>query len=289
MTKEARLNVQGLARQDAGLMSCILPEPDSVFISVDMSAGEPSVITHLTGDKMYKFACFDGIGKVPFYKNGILHIDDVYLMTASVVPIFAEDMRKAFGESYDGRSFSEQWLKDPEVIKSRLKKIRKNIKWMCLGFGYNLGPKKLKQQAYDQGFSMTEEDCLSTYKAYWNLFKGIKEYKNFISSAMEDRGWLENPFGFRFSCQPHNAFNYLIQSSVSSILNWFTSEIMERAEYAKFITIIHDELIVEVPVDKVDEFYITKEEVAREINESLKWNVDLRFGFAKGSNMYEAK
>lgn len=289
MTKEARLNVQGLARQDSGLMSCMVPDPGHVFISIDMTAGEPSVTTHLTKDKMYHYANFGGIGKAPFYKNGVLHIDDIYLMYASVAPIFAEEVRKAFDEKYDGRTFSEQWLKDPEVIKNRLKKIRKKSKVYALGFAYGLGSKKLVTQAFDQGDILSQEQAAQSYKAYWQLFKGIKEYQNILSQAMEERGWLENPFGFRYTCPPHTAFNYMIQSSVSSILNWFTSELMERAPYAQFVTIIHDELIAQVPIDKVDNYCKVKDEVVQDINAQLKWTVDLRFGFAVGNNMYEAK
>lgn len=289
MAREARLNVQGLARQDKGLMTCMIPDDSLVFVSIDMTAGEPSVTTHLTKDKMYRYACFDGIGKAPFYKNGILHIDDIYLMYASVAPIFAEEVRKAFDEKYDGLTFAEQWIKDSERIKARLKRVRKNSKWQALGFAYGLGPKKLKTQAYDQGFTMEDDQCLACYKAYWQLFKGIKTYKGILSQAMEERGWLENPFGFRYTCPPHTAFNYMIQSSVSSILNWFTSELMERASYAQFVTIIHDELIAQVPIDKVEQFCTLKEEVANDINKSLRWSVELRFGFAVGENMYEAK
>lgn len=289
MGREARLNVQGLARQDAGLMSTMLPDPGHVFVSIDMTAGEPSVTTHLTRDKMYRYVCFDGIGKAPFYKNGILMIDDIYLSYASVAPIFSAEVRKAFEEKYDGFTFAEQWIKDPERIKARLKRVRKNAKWQALGFAYGLGPKKLKVQAYDQGFVMDDDQCLACYKAYWQLFKGIKEYQNILTQAMEERGWLENPFGFRYTCPPHTAFNYQIQSSVSSILNWFTSELMERAPYAQFVTIIHDELIAQVPVDKTDDYFKVKEEVVRDINNQLKWTVDLRFGFAVGNNLYEAK
>jgi hypothetical protein len=289
MAREAKLNVQGLARQDKGLMSCMVPDSDRIFISIDMTAGEPSVTTHLTKDKMYRYANFDGIGKKPYYKQGVLMIDDIYLMYASVAPIFQEEVSKAFKESYPAGDFGTQWLKDPEVIKTRLKRVRKNAKWQALGFAYGLGPKKLKVQAYDNGFRMDDDQCLACYKAYWMLFKGIKEYQKVLSRAMEERGWLQNPFGFRYTCQPHTAFNYMIQSSVSSILNWFTSELFDRAPYAKFVTIIHDEVLCEVPVTKVEEFERLKEQVAADINAELNWTVDLRFGFAVGKNLYEAK
>lgn len=289
MVREARLNVQGLARTDKGLMSCITADEGMVFVSIDQTAGEPSVTTHLTRDKMYRYANFDGIDKEPYYKHGVLMIDDIYLMYASVAPIFVDEVQKAFKESYPEGSFGRQWLKDPEIIKTRLKRVRKNAKWQALGFAYGLGPKKLKIQAYDNGFRMDDDQCLACYKAYWMLFKGIKDYQTLLSNAMEERGWLENPFGFRYTCQPHTAFNYMIQSSVSSILNWFTSELLDRAPYAKFITIIHDELLAQVPINKTDEFFKVKEEVVRDINLQLKWTVDLRFGFAVGNNFYEAK
>jgi hypothetical protein len=267
----------------------MVPDEGMVFISIDQTAGEPSVTTHLTKDKMYRYANFDGIGKKPYYKQGVLMIDDIYLMYASVAPIFQEEVSKAFKESYPAGDFGTQWLKDPEVIKTRLKRVRKNAKWQALGFAYGLGPKKLKVQAYDNGFRMDDDQCLACYKAYWMLFKGIKEYQKVLSRAMEERGWLQNPFGFRYTCQPHTAFNYMIQSSVSSILNWFTSELFDRAPYAKFVTIIHDEVLCEVPVTKVEEFERLKEQVAADINAELNWTVDLRFGFAVGKNLYEAK
>lgn len=159
----------------------------------------------------------------------------------------------------------------------------------CLGFAYGLGPKKLKVQAYDNGFRMDDDQCLACYKAYWMLFKGIKDYQSLLSNAMEERGWLENPFGFRYTCQPHTAFNYMIQSSVSSILNWFTSELMERAPYAQFVTIIHDELVAAVSESRIEDYAKAKESVVQDINNRLGWSIDLRFGFAVGKNFYEAK
>ena len=42
MAREKRLNIQGLARREKGLMSALVPKEGHVFVSIDLSAGEPT-------------------------------------------------------------------------------------------------------------------------------------------------------------------------------------------------------------------------------------------------------
>lgn len=284
-----KLNIQGLSRKSIGLMSCILPDPGCVLISSDASAGEPSIITNFSKDKNYHDAAF-GTGIAPYYdETGTLKIDDIYLTVASISPIGKDAIRTAFNKSYDGLSFSEQWMKDPEIIKKDLKDIRQFSKINCLGIGYGMGPRKMVISAYEKGYILSFEDAKTFYKAYWNLFKGVRNLSDYLSARMEKDGFIINPFGFRLQCEGRKAFNYFTQSTLSSIFHIYMREIFETASYAQFITLIHDELIIQIPENKVEDFRQVINKVTDTINQNLNWSINLRFGFAIGKNLYEAK
>lgn len=127
------LNSQGLSRKDSGLMNCILPEPGNTVVSVDLSAGEPSVTSHFTQDENYRYACFDGIGKSPQIRGGVLFIDDLYLMVASISPIGQKVIEGAYKSvAWAAGDFKAQWAADPEVVKKELKSTRQFHKMACL-------------------------------------------------------------------------------------------------------------------------------------------------------------
>lgn len=129
----AKLNPQGLARGDKGLMSSMIPPPGHVFVSVDLAAGEPSVSAHYSQDKNYYDACFGMVGKEPYYDGDLLRCDDIYIMTMSRSPIGKHKVRALFEGGVNGVPFVEQWMLDKEVIqKKALKKERALHKAMCL-------------------------------------------------------------------------------------------------------------------------------------------------------------
>jgi len=69
--KPKKLNVQGLARKEPLLLKCILPDTGNVLVSIDLSAGEPTVTSEFSRDKNYIYATFEGVGKTPFYKDDL--------------------------------------------------------------------------------------------------------------------------------------------------------------------------------------------------------------------------
>jgi len=286
----ARLNVQGLARRDKLLMGCIRPAEGHDCVSIDLSAGEPTVCTHFSKDPVYRYCTFDGIGKAPFYRNGYLWIDDIYLTTASINPLHAAAVKDAFENGvYEAGTFAQQWLKDPEVIKTALKAIRQFNKMAQLGFSYGMGPKKFVKQARDAGYTIPLADAQTLYKAYWKLFAGVKSFIDRCSKQVERDTYLVNPFGYRLKCDPHKAFNAYIQSSVSGIMHVFLKFLAEEAPYMILLTVIHDEIVAECPIDRVEEFRQAKERAEDRLNDALKWNVKVRTGFVTGKNWFEAK
>lgn len=285
----ARLNVQGLARKDQGLLSCIVPDPGWVTVSIDLAAGEPSVTSHFTQDRNYRYACFDGVGKRPEYQNNVLMIDDIYLMTMSVSPIGRDKMREAYEKPWPGGSFADQWMADAEHVKSALKKDRQVHKILALGLSYGMGAKKMSKQMYDAGFDLSLRDAKAFFYAYWELFSGVRRFADKLTAIVEQDKAIVNPFGYRLTPDPRKAFNAFIQSSVSGIMHVFTAKLMAAAPYSRFITCIHDELLVDVPADRVEEFRRHKDQATDSLNEDLKWTVNIRTGFAVGTNWYEAK
>ncbi len=284
------VNVQALSRRDHGLMSRLLPDPGFVFVGSDMSAGEPTIITEFTKDQNYKYFCFDGVGKRPFYDGNLMKIDDIYLAYASVCPMFAADMKTAFDTGWEGLSFADWWMKDPEYVKGKLKKIRKNAKWILLGLGYGLGAKSLYPKALEAGLKVTMKDCKGAFDIYWWLFSDIKAYADRLEKHTKKVGWFENPFGYRFApTEYRKCFNGMIQSSVSGLFHWYGILMKEINPFALYVTTIHDENIYMCPEDKVEDFAKGLKRLTEHINSELKWSVDLRFGIVTGKNLYECK
>jgi len=287
---QARLNVQGMARRDPLLMTCLGPDPGFITCSSDAASGEPSVIAHFSHDPVYKYACFDGIGKAPYYKDAVLVIDDIYLMGASISPVGASIVRDAFNKKWPAGSFQDQWLQDSEVIKSALKKCRQLHKAAILGFSYGMGHRKCARTLYEQGYLISEEDAKKFKFAYWDLMSGVARFSKRLANMSEREGYIINPFGYRIVPEsPHKAFNAYIQSSVSGLLNVYLVKLLAAAPYAQFVTIIHDELLLDIPIIYKEEFKLAKERAVKSLNEDLKWSVDLRFGLVYGSDWYTAK
>ncbi len=205
------------------------------------------------------------------------------------MPLFAQ-----FSETrlnvYNNLSFAEQWVVDPEPCKDALKKVRKNAKWICLAFGYGLGPKGLYNKAIEAGLKVTPRLCKESYTAYWELFNGIKAYCRQLEAHVESEGWFENPFGYRFApTESRKAFNGMVQSSVSGLFNWYSDLMALEFPQAIYLVTIHDENIYACPRELVGDFRKALERVTKTINEQLQWTVDMRFGFAVGKDMYDAK
>ena len=285
------LNVQGMARRDRGLMGAMVAEENEVFVGIDFGAGEPTVTTHYTRDPYYAYATVDGTGKPPHYSNGVLMIDDIYLMYASISPVGKDAVREAFNRRYDGKTFIEQWQADSELIKAYLKPTRQLHKAICLGLGYSMGPKKLQKTLFESGNDLTMLQCRDAFKAYWKLFNGLRGFIEKRKQLFDDNaGVIVNEFGFRMTQDSnHKAFNSFIQSTVTCLLNIFIEHLCKEAPYAKFITVIHDEVIVSIPVSKIGDFENAKEHATVLLNQDIRWRVPVRTGFVTGKDLYECK
>ena len=281
------LNVQAMARKEPLLMAGIVADEGCVFVSVDLSAGEPTVTTELSKDIYYKAAVFDMVGKAPYYdNNGVLMIDDIYIMAASVSP-FAKDEIRGLFESLD---FANLWLTDPDKIKKHPAVKRNLHKILVLGIGYGMGAGKMVESAFKAGEKIGLHAARKFIKEYWNLFFGVKALSNRLAAEYEERGYLINIFGYHlYPSSGHKAFNYMIQSTVSGIINTLSYKFFTICKKAEFVTVIHDEIIFQVPEKDEMECKALFDRAVDSLNEDLGWEVKIRCGWKTGRNFYEAK
>jgi hypothetical protein len=284
------LNIQALARRDKGFMSCLLPDEGYTLVSTDGCACEPTCTAEMSGDENYKKATLNMVGQAPYYDDSGLVIDDLYLYVASRSPLGAKLVKAAWDKDWSGKTFSQQWLEDSEVIKAFLKPTRAFHKTLTLATGYGAGPRKLATYARDCGFSLQDEEARSFWRSYWVMFPRVKELFDRMAREIKSKGYFVNPFGFRISTRdPHKAGNYLIQSSASGLLSLYALLLFEAAPWARYLVTVHDEIILQCPLDRLDELRQIKSEVEGRVNAMINWSVQVRFGFVNGSNMYEAK
>lgn len=290
------LNVQGLARRDKRLMGAMVADPDHTLVSIDLSAGEPTIITHFTNDYYYRQATFGMVGKAPYYDEaGVLLIDDIYLMGMSVSPLGKTKLRSVFSETFttprgESLTASEQWVRDPDVVKVRLKNERAFHKVLILGIGYEMGPKKMVQAALQAGHILGIKDAKAFHQAYWDLFKNVRTFGRMKQIQFERDGVLINPFGFRLlPDKPHKCLNYFIQSSINGVMNILCGKYFVIYPAAKLLTIIHDEILINVPTAALETARTEFDRCVDSLNEDLGWSVKIRCGWKEGKDLYEAK
>lgn len=293
MKGQGGLNVQGMARKEPRLMKGIVADPGKVFVSVDLAAGEPSITAHFSKDPYYKSAILDMSDRKPFYDaSGVLNIDDIYLMGMSVSPMGREKLHFLFeNEKFNGLSFAEAWLKDPESIKKgTLAKDRAFHKILILGIGYSMGPKKMVLAAFNADYSLAFKDAKLFFKNYWKLFSRVRAFADKLESLYVKQGYLVNPFGYRLvPDKSYKAFNYFIQSSVSGLISVLCVKFFSTCPLAEFVTVIHDEIIFQIPENKEEECRKLFQQALDSLNEDLKWDISIKTGWKTGKNLYDAK
>ena len=282
-----------MSRRDEGLMRCFVPEEGYTAVSCDLSAGEPTATSHFSQDKNYLNASFNMVGKDPYYDNqGVLQIDDIYLMVASQSPLAKKIMSDLFSATFDDNmSFPEQWLKNADVIKKNKDVNRPLHKGLTLGLGYSMGPKKLVDTAFNSGHVITLATAREFFNAYWKLFADVKKLGERLEAEYLKNGYLINPFGYKLTPDPsYKSLNYFIQSIVSGIMHVLCREFFHnRAPWCNFITVIHDEVVFDCPTDRLEEAKKLMRESQDALNEQLGWTVKVRVGWESGADWYEAK
>ena len=283
-----KVNLPALARRDIPFMESWEADPGKVFISSDFTSLEPSLTAHFSKDPNYRYATYDGIGKEPFInEHGVLMIDDIYLMVASKSPGIMEPVKEFFSDP----EHCKLWVKDSDECKAHklLKKPRKLAKPQCLGFGYGIGPKRFVKQCYDAGIPMGLSQAKLMYKAYWDLFPGIRQLTKVLEASFKKHGFFENPFGYRLTTDPHKAYNAFIQSSASGVVDITVMKFFEELPEADFITLVHDEFIYQIDEKLVKKAKAVTDKCIVSLNRDLNWSIPMRIDFTVAKTFADIK
>lgn len=281
-----RLNPQGLSRREPLLMNCIIPDPGYVVVSVDLSAGEPTVVSHYSGDRLYTAANFGLVGKKPYWENGILMISDQYFMTASASTLGVETIKRMWDAGLE-----ERWVMDDEGVKKEHKKTRDFFKVKSLAMLYEMGPDELVMHAARNRFEMSKQDAKAFKRLFWyELFPDVKKTRDYFIGKYKRDGQLVNDFGYRLLPDAdYKAFNAWIQSTVSGLVKGLTLKFFHLAPYARYNCVLHDELLFQVPVDRVEDAKKAMDAAVESLNDDLGWRVKIRTGWVTGNTYFEAK
>ncbi len=307
--KRGGANLPALSRKDKSFMGCFLPDPGCAFISQDVIALEPTITAELSGDKRYLYATYNGIGKRPYYDDdGWLMIDDIYLMSASRFPstknvlwqIFHTGKFSKVNKDWqykiggEGESFADVWLRLSDVEKDGIKDalkgpVRNFAKVACLGIGYGMGARKFRTTSEEAGTPIDHATAKGTINAYWDGYSGLKALRDTLSWTVKREGAIVNPFGYRCTPEDYKAFNAYIQSSASGVLDVFILKLFSEAPWLKFVALIHDEVIYQCPLDRVEEARQVALQCEKSLNDDLGWSVPIRIGFKLANTFAEIK
>ncbi|MEG2038549.1 MAG: DNA polymerase I, partial [Oscillospiraceae bacterium] len=176
--------------------------------------------------------------------------------------------------------------------------MRSKAKAVNFGIVYGIGAFSLSQ---DIGVTVKEAD--NYIKGYLNTYPGVKQYMADIIAFAKENGYVTTLFNRRrylpeISATNKNmqafgqrvAMNTPIQGTAADIIKIAMVRVYNRLEReglkSKLILQIHDELIIEAPLDEVD---IAAKLVREEMQTAIDLSVHLDVDIGSGKSWYDAK
>lgn len=202
-------------------------------------------------------------------RNGYkLITKDLSAIEPSLVAFYSEEARlvKLMQDEGDFHGlnavalFQENW--EPHTIKKEHKAERDAAKEVGLAVLYGAGAFRVQSCVMKRGWAWGEERCRAAVKALRAAWPQVTEFKRMLDAVAESEP-LENLFGRKRSFQHEpdeiymQAFNSQIQGSASDLLlhsaHRAMKEFRRRALDAHLLLTVHDEVVFEVPADRVEE------------------------------------
>ena len=233
-----------------------VPEEGHRFISADYSQIELRVLAHLSGD--------------PVFVNAFQRGGDIHRETAA----------RIFGVT-------------PEAVTPAMRDRAKTINF---GILYGQGPASLSRQL---GISRGEaEDFI---ESYFERFAGVRDYLETMKDTAREKGYVETLLGRRRyipEIRSRNpgvrgfgerlATNSPIQGTAADLIKLAMIRLHERFGDGpvRMLLQVHDELLFEVPEDRVEE---ASEVVREEMEGAIELSVPLRVDLGSGESWYASK
>ena len=208
-----------------------------------------------------------------------------------------ESMRSAFINDEDIHTqTAAKIMKLP--VEMVTPQIRSRAKAVNFGIVYGIGAFSL---AKDVG--ITVKEASQFINNYLDTFTGVKEYMNTITQFAKDNGYVATLYNRKrilpeISNSNRNiqemgkrmAMNTPIQGTSADIIKIAMVKVAKRLKEeglkAKLILQVHDELIVEAPLEEADK---AAEILGEEMRNAAQLSVPLKVDVNKGENWYVAK
>jgi len=289
----AGLNVLAMNRRSKPNMKPFIADDGYSIVSCDVGGAEPNMMLGFSEDPMLEFFIQNSKGKEPFWKDGILFTDSMYVTFASSNILGKEQVETAYKHNFDGKHFGQMWLEDADVCKDFFNshfavEYYRAWKMLTLALFYGLGAKGLVSGCYDNMIMIDLEKGKSIHKAFWKMFKELDRFQKQLQAKFRRSKFMTNPFGFKLNTEEHKVLNAYIQSTVSSFISYLLIYIDEQAPWAKYVTTVHDEIIYQIPEGREDEFIQIRDHRLAELNKALGFKYPLKLGAVWGNNWYDA-
>ncbi len=243
-----------LGRQLRGVF---VPKDGCVFIDADYSQIELRVLASLSGDS----------GLIDAYKED----KDIHRITAS----------KVFNVPFD------------EVTDE----LRRNAKAVNFGIVYGISSFGLSQD-----LSIGQKEAKAYIESYFKTYPKIKEYLDRLVSDAKEKGYSETYFGRRRPIPELKSSNFMqrqfgervamnapIQGTAADIMKIamlnVSKALKESGLKAKMLLQVHDEIVVEAPVEEKDQ---VSELITNAMKSAADLAVSLEVGMGIGNNWLEA-
>ncbi len=208
-----------------------------------------------------------------------------------------ENMKRAFIENRDiHTATAAQVFGLPEAMVTP--ELRRRAKAVNFGIVYGIGEYSLSQ---DIGVSFRE--AKNYIENYFRTYSGVKKYMDGIIESAKEKGYVETMFARRRYVPDINAKNRQlqafasrvcrntpIQGTAADLIKLAMVRVFDRLEKsgtgARLILQIHDELIVEAPVEKEKEI---RDLLKYEMEHAAKLSVPLLVDVNAGKTWYESK
>ena len=208
-----------------------------------------------------------------------------------------ENMKRAFIEDRDiHTATAAQVFGLPEAMVTP--ELRRRAKAVNFGIVYGIGEYSLSQ---DIGVSFRE--AKNYIENYFRTYSGVKKYMDGIIESAKEKGYVETMFARRRYVPDINAKNKQlqafasrvcrntpIQGTAADLIKLAMVRVFDRLEKsgtgARLILQIHDELIIEAPVEKEKEI---SEMLKYEMEHAANISVPLLADVNAGKTWYESK
>ena len=235
-----------------------------------LSSSDPNLqnipVRHELGKELRK--CW--ISRFP---GGKLIVADHSQIEMRVMAHFSQDkaLIKAIYDGEDLHTATAKAIFGTDEPTGEQRSIGKTINF---GTIYGMGAMKL---ALSLGISLTE--ALEYLKAYFDTYRGVKEYMYSQQEFAQQNGYVETLLGRRLNIQTYDyagtrAVNYPIQGSAAEVIKLgmiqMAKFICSQGNRAELILQVHDELVIDCPPEDVDVYEKNTEEVMLENIPQLK-------------------